>query len=372
MTDKLDFKVAPGEYISELLEIKNMTQVELARRLSVSPKHISKIVNSEAGISPDLAVGLENVFGRPADYWLRLQTAFDEFTSREKIEADLLANKEWIDLFDYPSLIKSEMVTPTKKYIEKGKNLLKFFEISDPLAWNEAWLNPVEQICCRGSESVNSHANLIAIARLSTWIRQGQIVAERDISESFPRFDKEKLNESLLDLRALNTVIEPKLVFPKLQSILAKSGVYFQVLKEQKLMKTYAATFRIEQNRAACLQLSLRGKSHDQFWFSLFHEIYHLLNSGRAQGSLIGQSRNADVEREADRFAGNTLIPPDEYSSFVNLRDFSHAAILSFTKRINLHPGILVGRLQHDKFIEYSEHNGLKIRYYWEASQNNI
>ncbi|MCH7517000.1 MAG: DNA-binding protein, partial [Bacteroidetes bacterium] len=36
-----------------------------------------------------------------------------------------------------------------------------------------------------------------------------------------------------------------------------------------------------------------------------------------------------------------------------------------FAKKTNIHPGIVVGRLQHDKIIPPSWHNDLRERYLW-------
>ncbi|MDE0343204.1 MAG: HigA family addiction module antitoxin [Deltaproteobacteria bacterium] len=50
---------------------------EAAKRLGVSRKQLSDIVNCHAGISPEMAVRLHKAFGGDADTWLRLQAAYD-------------------------------------------------------------------------------------------------------------------------------------------------------------------------------------------------------------------------------------------------------------------------------------------------------
>jgi Zn-dependent peptidase ImmA (M78 family) len=71
-------------------------------------------------------------------------------------------------------------------------------------------------------------------------------------------------------------------------------------------------------------------------------------------------------EHEADEFAGNSLIPPDAFARFVKAhRPMSQAAILSFADAQGISPGIVVGRLQHEKLTPYSDMNGLRMKLDW-------
>jgi addiction module HigA family antidote len=61
----------------DCLEPLGLNVTEAARRLGVSRKQLSDIVNCHAGISPEMAIRLDKAFGGGADTWLRLQAAFD-------------------------------------------------------------------------------------------------------------------------------------------------------------------------------------------------------------------------------------------------------------------------------------------------------
>jgi addiction module HigA family antidote len=61
----------------DCLEPLGLTVTEAARRLGVSRKQLSDIVNGHAGISPEMAIRLDKAFGGGADTWLRLQAAYD-------------------------------------------------------------------------------------------------------------------------------------------------------------------------------------------------------------------------------------------------------------------------------------------------------
>ena len=105
--------------------------------------------------------------------------------------------------------------------------------------------------------------------------------------------------------------------------------------------------------------LTVRGKDADKFWFSLFHEIGHIL---LGHINKIGGTTDAD-EDAADEFARNILIPQDKFYNFTQKHTFSKDSILTFARTIGISPGIVVGRLQKEGFIQYNWHNDLKVKY---------
>ena len=66
---------------------------------------------------------------------------------------------------------------------------------------------------------------------------------------------------------------------------------------------------------------------------------------------------------EADIFAKNTLIPEQEYRKFVHEKaDFTEEEIIAFSKRIQIHPGMIVGRLEMEKRVSNnSPLNSLRV-----------
>ena len=105
--------------------------------------------------------------------------------------------------------------------------------------------------------------------------------------------------------------------------------------------------------------LTVRGKDADKFWFSLFHELGHIL-----LGHINQSDGTTDEDEEAaDNFAKETLIPTVEFNAFTSLNDFSKASICSFAQKQNILCGIVVGRLQKEGFINYNCCNDLKTKY---------
>lgn len=103
----------------------------------------------------------------------------------------------------------------------------------------------------------------------------------------------------------------------------------------------------------------MRGKYVDKFWFSLFHEIGHVLDGHIYQRNGI----SAQDEKEADRFVLEVLIPTEEIVSFYKEHDTSIPAIQAFARRIGVSEGIIIGRMQHDGIIPQSQYNQYKWKY---------
>jgi HTH-type transcriptional regulator/antitoxin HigA len=107
----------------------------------------------------------------------------------------------------------------------------------------------------------------------------------------------------------------------------------------------------------------LYGKTNDKFWFSLFHEAAHILLHAKEKKSVYLDDPNKTnidnpEEREANVWAADFLIPPQFKSQLPAVK--SKAAARKLAKQAGVHPGIVVGRLQHDGLIEPSWMNDLK------------
>ena len=68
----------PGATIREQLSDRGMSQKEFAVRMDMSEKHISKLINGEVQLTPEVAVRLEVVLGIPAKFWNNLEALYRE------------------------------------------------------------------------------------------------------------------------------------------------------------------------------------------------------------------------------------------------------------------------------------------------------
>ena len=61
----------------DCLEPLGLSVTEAAKKLRVSRKQLSDVVNGHSGISPQMAIRLDKAFGGGANTWYRLQAAYD-------------------------------------------------------------------------------------------------------------------------------------------------------------------------------------------------------------------------------------------------------------------------------------------------------
>lgn len=73
----------------------------------------------------------------------------------------------------------------------------------------------------------------------------------------------------------------------------------------------------------------------------------HLIHSKKEVFAETGVKTRE--EREADQFASDHLIPSTMYKSFIAKNIFTRESIIKFADDVGIDPGIVVGRLHHDK-----------------------
>ena len=68
----------PGVFLNEtVIKALPISVTETAQRLGMSRTALSRVLNGKAGISPDLAVRLEQAGQSTARFWINLQANYD-------------------------------------------------------------------------------------------------------------------------------------------------------------------------------------------------------------------------------------------------------------------------------------------------------
>ena len=129
------------------------------------------------------------------------------------------------------------------------------------------------------------------------------------------------------------------------------------------------ATSWLSSDRAL-IALSLRHKTNDHLWLTLFHEAGHILKHGKKATFVDGLAAvDVEHEAEADRFAADQLIPPaaaQKLQGLCTVQEVKDAATA-----LGIAPGFVVGRMQHERWLSRTHLNGLKVGYHWPGDVRN-
>lgn len=348
-----DYAAPPGATLKETLEERGISQSELAARMGMTDKTISQIINGIAPISFDTAFKLELVLGVPASIWNRLELAYRERLTKIEETSKLESDIAWLNEVPVKELIDRQYIEPTKDKSLLVWQLLEFFGVSSVTAWRDVLKGSAVQF--RGGEAHNKYPGYVA-----AWRRLGVLDAQEIATQPF---DAQEFVAALK--QALRITTMPATEWrEKLIDLFAPTGVAV-VLTEEIPRASISGAARWLTKDKAMIQLSLKYKTDDQFWFSFFHEAGHILKHGKKQVFVdYGYNNESDEEREANEFARDFLIPPQYIHRFPVMCK-SRALVKAFANELKIAPGIVVGRLQHDKFLYPSAFHDLKQPIEW-------
>jgi HTH-type transcriptional regulator / antitoxin HigA len=349
-----DWVSPPGDTIADLLEERDWTQVQLAERLGYTTKHISLLINGKAPIHEETALKLERVLGSTTAFWLNREAQYRAALARKEEANRLKGWISWLDMLPVKDLMNQGII-PKCRLIDKNKpglvkKLLQFFGVASPEDWQNYYVGM--EVAFRRTREEQSD-----VGAISAWLRLGEIEAEK---LDCPKYSKPKFEKAVREIRTL-TVLPPEEFEPQMQHLCRESGVVL-VLVPSITKAHVSGVARWLNPHKALIQLSLYSKTNDRFWFNFFHEAAHILLHDKENIFLdewnSGESLESEPEREADEWARDFLIPPEYAEGLTQLKSKNDVA--DFAHRISIHPGIVVGRLQHDHLIDRSWMNGLK------------
>lgn len=337
------FASNPGEVISDYLDFYGFSQKWLAERLGCTEKHICKVISGDAPISADIAIKLSTVIGSTADFWLSMENSYKIYMARlvQEKHAEIESNSEIFEKIPYSDLVRLGWIQPARKPKERVLNLYRFFNIS-----SLDCILKTQSVAFRRNN--NKRINEYAVA---AWLQKGENIIK---SERFnTRYDSKRLKASLKEILSVAHEM-PDDFFKRVVDILADCGVV--LIAVQYLKNTYinGATRWIGNNPV--IQLSDRGKSDDILWFTLFHEIGHvLMHSKKSQFLDIDDDIINEQEEEANIFASESLLADKLLERFLDdsISDIDEKRILDFSRRYNISASVLVGRLEHRHIVPY-------------------
>lgn len=350
-----DLAIPPGEYLAEVIEDLALTQAELAKRMGRPSQAINEIVLGKKSITAETALQLESVTGVPAHIWTGLEEEYRLVLARQEESQLRLKEAEEIDPDLYRSMVKLGWVAKARKPEDKARELCRFLGV--------AALSNVKDTRRLGYAFRISDRAKASRLSLAAWLRKAELEAQ---SISTEPFDANRLRDVLGKLRKL-TFEEPEHWLPAAKEMLVSAGVALVVIPH--LPQTYAngATFWLSHDKAVVV-VSLRGSWADIFWFTLFHELGHVKLHNRKDPHISFNKSTEREEVEANKFAAELLIPSKAFQDFVFAGRYSEKDVTEFSAAVGVSPGIVVGRLQHQKIVPHSQLNGLRERYEFSKS----
>lgn len=347
---------APGAVLQEILDKRGWTQADFATIIERPLQAINEIIAAKKSVTPETARAFAQALGTTPEYWLELESKYRLalLERRARDEGHIGRRSRLYAAAPINELLKRRWIAATRA--------------SD--------LDDLEQEVCRflGVASLDQRPEVRFVARKTrpndphtsaqvAWVRRVQAVASTLRVSSF---DKAELRHRVSEVpRASRTEAATRQV----PDLLAQLGIRFTVVDPLPNTRIDGATLWLAPS-SPVVAVTLRFDRVDAFWFTLMHELAHVLNDDGQRTfldtELVGKSseqtdERTDVERRADESAVEWLIPREQFDKFVRAtRGYFHrSAILAFADTLGIHPAIIVGRLQHHGLVPWSHHRNL-------------
>jgi HTH-type transcriptional regulator/antitoxin HigA len=356
--------IKPGEMLQEELDSRGWNQADLADIVGRPVQAINEIIAGKKAVTPDTAVALSRALGTSPEYWLNLESAYrldllekghgggGEIERRSRLYAKApvkeLIKRRWISARNVRDIDRLE------------REVCAFLEV--PSLDETSTLT----MAARKSAPDDPHN----LAQLAWGCRVRQIARQIKVA----RYRRDALEKAVTELPKLSTSSKE---MRKLPSILAELGVRFVILEHLPKTRIDGASLWLDNERPV-IALTFRYDRIDCFWFTLMHELAHVLsedakkNEMLVDNSLVGKDAEPaeyklNVETKANKLAGEWLIPASRLQRFLvkTLPFISRTEVLSFAADLGVHPAIVVGRLQHAGEVPWSHYRNLleKIRH---------
>ncbi|HKP44695.1 ImmA/IrrE family metallo-endopeptidase, partial [Mycobacterium sp.] len=336
-----DWAVPPGSLIKAELDALEYSQSDVASRANISTKHFNQLINGHVPLSPEIAVSLERVLGIAAEITLQMDATWQAEKVRRTSATTLAGLDRWLNKFPRNVLQSYGIVDFAKEKAERVEALLRFFRVADEKSFDRIWLAP--QVNYRRSQKFTVDAYATAL-----WRRLSEVQAE-DLAPTSCEYDPVGLRAVAERLPAL-TRLDIKRGFRGAQDMLSTAGVLLVFVPEIAGTRISGATWWPTPSHPI-IALTGRYKFVDVFWFTMIHEIAHvLLHPKRATFMHFDRPRTAsdDYDKQetvADDFAANAFLSDRQRCELVLLAN--NAEIERFADKTNLSVGVVAGQFGH-------------------------
>ncbi|SKB99655.1 addiction module antidote protein, HigA family [Lachnospiraceae bacterium] len=326
----------PGYYLKELVDESGLTQEDFAKRLGTTPKNLSILIRGEQGLSIDIATKLSRMLGTTIVYWLKLQQMYDEKIAEMQSAEELKKERDTFKLIDYKYFRDNYNLPELPRMVDQQiKCVREFLSVSSLTILEKHDL----------AVNFRSYADELSRSNIVNANAMVQIAINKTLSVDIPKFNKKKFEKAVMF--ALSQTENHEGFLPEIKKAFGESGVALVALPNLKNSGVNGATKKVDGK----IMLMVNDRRHfaDTFWFTLFHEIGHIMNGD------FGISFHGEAEGEADLYARRMLIPQENYDEFVTQNHrYDEKNIREFAKSIGRDPGIVLGRLMIDGKVSHT------------------
>lgn len=347
--------VMPGEIIKQQMEARKWTQKDLAFILGRLQSDISRLLTGKAIITPEYACGLALIFGNEPKYWLNLENEY----SLSKVDFNEGEVTRRLRLYgNYPirEMMKRGWIEPTDSLEMLEMRLCQFLgvdSLDDTLQLNQA----TRKAASYEDTSPAQDAWIVRVRQLAPYV------------PAF-KFNDRLCNEALEKLRLLLKDPEEIRHVPR---VLSEAGIRFVLVEAIPSTRIDGVCTWLDRN-SPVIGISLRLDRIDGFWFTLLHEMHHVKHHAGQENpildvNLVGEDAKfindkVEMERLADEFAATFPIKKSDLDNFIaRVRPlYSKQRVKAFAATKQVHPGIVVGQLQHRGEIPYSHQREMLVK----------
>jgi|HubBroStandDraft_1064217.scaffolds.fasta_scaffold48140_2 HTH-type transcriptional regulator/antitoxin HigA len=333
---------SPGQALRAVLEEKGWTQEEAATVTGTSRQTIAQILSDKSGITAEMAITFAAAFGNTPSYWLKVDAEY-RLRQAKRGSGDIERRAKVFALAPIRDMQKRGWIKDTKNIDEIEEDLKQFFGV--PV------LDPPPQFSVATKRSASSPPNLTPAQR--AWCFRARSLAQAiQVAQFNPELKVTwELTEKLRELAA----------YPKearhLPKLFAEYGIRFVVVEPLPGARIDGAAFWLNE-LSPVIAMSVRYDRIDNFWFTVMHECSHVRHGDAlsVDVDIEHDESHPDVclaldlsEQRANVEAASYLIPASELDSFIGRVAplYSKERIIQFAHSVKIHPGIIIGQLQH-------------------------
>jgi Zn-dependent peptidase ImmA (M78 family)/plasmid maintenance system antidote protein VapI len=350
-----DWFSKPGDSVRAIMHRRCVSATDLAERLEGGIHSLRGLLDGSIAVDQRNAKTLAATLGGTPDFWLKRQANYEIALDRAVQAAAESEADEWLRRVPLPGGKQRGQFSVRRRHEELRRRLV-FFNVPNLKTWEARYGHLLNGTRFRTSPTFASSDDAVLL-----WLRRGELEADL---VSTRVWNPGNLEDRLSAIRKLSRISQPARFLPRLKEICAEAGVAVVVVRAPSGCRVSGASRLVTPDKALVL-LSFRYRADDQFWFTVFHEIGHLLLHGAK--TFVDDDSMPDDEREheANEFASAWIIPENRRSEFRRLQA-DRDSIIRFSVSVGVPPGLTVGQMQHCQMIGHHQLNSLKRRWSWE------